>query len=103
MLGLDALRVPAIAIMSNKITTEQVSKIERWAKSLASGKVSLLFDADEPGDNGAKESLWLLAQRGLDVRLGWSRTMYGGQFVGRQPENLTPDEWRTVIRPAIER
>ncbi len=103
VLGLDALAVPSVAIMSNKITTEQVSKIERFARNLAGGKVSLLFDADHEGDNGVKESLWLLAQRGLDVRLGWSRAMHGGQFDSRQPESLTEEEWRTVIRPAIER
>lgn len=103
VMGLDSIAVPAVAIMSNKITIEQLAKIERWAKSLAGGKVSLLFDADEPGDTGAKESLWLLAQRGLDVRLGWGRAMHGGNFDGRQPESLTPDEWQSAIRPAIER
>jgi len=103
VLGLDALGVPAVAIMSNKITQEQVAKVERWAKSLANGKVTLLFDADEPGDNGAKESLWLFAQRSLDVRLGWSRAMHGGRFADCQPESLTSDDWATVIRPMIER
>lgn len=103
VLGLDALSVPSVAIMSNKITEEQVTKIERFARSLGSGKVSVLFDADHEGDNGAKESLWLLAQRGLDVRLGWTRGMHGGKFDGRQPENMTEEEWRTVIRPAIDR
>jgi 5S rRNA maturation endonuclease (ribonuclease M5) len=103
VLGLDTLAVPAVAIMSNKMTVEQVTKIERWSKSLAAGKVSLLFDADAPGDDGAKESLWLLAERGLDVRLGWSRSMHGEQFAERQPESLTADEWQTVIRVALER
>ncbi|MSR60686.1 MAG: toprim domain-containing protein, partial [Planctomycetaceae bacterium] len=103
VIGLDGLAVPALAIMSNKITVEQVTKIERWAKSLAGGKVALLFDADDAGDEGAKETLWLLAQRGLDVRLGWSRVMHGGTFAGRQPESLTAEEWETAIRPAMER
>lgn len=103
VVGLDGLGIPAVAIMSNKITQEQIAKIERWANSLAGGKVMLLFDADEAGDAGAKESLWLLAQRGLDVRLGWSRAMHGGRFEGRQPEQLTREEWEDVIRPGIER
>lgn len=103
VLGLDALGIPAVAIMSNKITVAQVTKIERWAKRLAGGKVSLLFDADDAGDEGAKESLWLLAQRGLDVRLGWSRSMHSGQFGGRQPESLMAEEWETAIGPAIRR
>lgn len=103
VLGLDALSAPAVGIMSNRMTVEQAGKIERFARSLAGGKVTLLFDADDGGDNGAKESLWLLSQRGLDVRLGWSRAMHGEKFDGRQPEELTEEEWRTVIRPAIER
>src|SRR5205085_11957952 len=86
VIGLDALAVPAVAIMSNKITEQQVSKVERWARRLAGGKVTLFFDADDAGDAGAKEALWLLTQRGLDVRLGWSRAMDGGRFDGRQPE-----------------
>jgi 5S rRNA maturation endonuclease (ribonuclease M5) len=101
VLGLDALGVPAVAIMSNKITEEQVGKVERFARMLAGGKVSLLFDADQPGDDGAKEAHWLFAQRGLDVRLGWSRAMHGGRFEGTQPEGLTRDEWEEAIRPAI--
>lgn len=102
VIGLDALGVPAVAIMSNKITEAQAAKIERWSRSLASGKVALLLDADEAGDNGAKEALWLLAQRGLDVRLGWSRAMHGGQFDGRQPEGLNVNEW-ALIRSGIDR
>jgi hypothetical protein len=102
VLALDALGIPAVAIMSNKLTVEQVAKVERFARSLASGKVTILFDADEAGDQGAKESLWFLAQRGLHVRLGWSRGMHGGRFDGRQPENLSIDEWQTAIRPALE-
>ncbi len=96
VLGLDGLGVPAVAIMSNKITDEQVAKIECWAKTLAGGKVTLLFDGDEAGDAGAKEALWLFAQRGLDVRLGWSQAMYGGKFISRQPESLRVDEWDTI-------
>lgn len=103
VLGLDTLGVPAVAIMSNKITEQQIAKVERWAKSLAGGKVTILFDADDAGDSGAKEALWLLAERGLDVRLGWSRAMHGGRFDARQPETLTGDEWQQTIRPAISR
>ena len=103
VLGLNVLGVPAVAIMSNKITEQQVSKIERFAKNLSGGKVTLLFDNDDAGDDGAKESLWLLGQRGLDVRLGWSRAMHGGKLAGRQPENLTAEEWEKAIRPGVVR
>jgi hypothetical protein len=33
VLGLDALGIPAVAIMSNKITEEQIAKIERWSRT----------------------------------------------------------------------
>ncbi len=103
VIGLDAINVPAVAIMSNKMTEGQIAKIERFAKRLASGRVSLLFDADDAGDEGAKEALWLLSQRGLDVRLAWTKAMHGGQFAGRQPESLTREEWEQAIRTAIVR
>ncbi len=101
VIGLDAIGVPAVAIMSNKITEHQVTKVERFARSLAGGRVTLLFDADDAGDDGAKESLWLLAERGLDARLGWARMMHGGRFARRQPESLTLAEWTTALRPGI--
>lgn len=103
VINLDNIGVPAVALCSNRITAEQVSKITRWAKHLAGGKVSLLFDVDEPGDEGAKDALWQLMERGLDVRLAWSRGMHAGAFVGRQPESLTVDEWQSAILPTIER
>jgi hypothetical protein len=55
--------------------------------------VLLLLDCDNPGDDGAKEALWMLAQHQLNVRLGWTKAMHGGRFVGRQPESLTRAEW----------
>ncbi len=103
VIGLDNLGVPAVAIMSNRITEAQVEKITRWSRQLASGKVTLLFDCEPTGDDGAKEALWLLAQRGLNVRLGWSEAMHGGVFKGRQPENLKRDEWGSAILPILER
>lgn len=103
VIGLDAIGVPAVAIMSNKLTEYQVAKIDRFAKGLAGGTVTLLFDAEGAGDDGAREALWLLAQRTLDVRVGWSRTMHGGTFAGHQPENISTEEWEATIFPAIKR
>jgi 5S rRNA maturation endonuclease (ribonuclease M5) len=103
VLGLDALGIPAIGIMSNKITAGQIEKVERWAKLLASGKVTILFDADDAGDEGAKEAAWQLLQRGLDVRLGWSQEMHAGAFKGRQPEGIKQDEWQQILVPSITR
>lgn len=102
VIALDAIGVPAVAIMSNKITEEQVAKIERWARQLSNGRVSLLFDADGPGDAGAKETLWMLAERNLDVRIGWSRgLLVGGRE--RQPEQLDRIEWEQSLRPRLWR
>ena len=102
VIGLDNLGIPAVAIMSNRITVDQVEKITRWSRQLASGKVTLLFDCEQTGDDGAKEALWLLAQRGLNVRLGWSQSMHGGAFIGRQPENLTRQEWEQMMIASTE-
>lgn len=103
VIGLDAIGIPAVGIMSNRITEGQVEKISRWARHLADGKVVLLFDCEQTGDDGAKEALWMLTQRGLHVRLGWTQSMHGGAFEGRQPESLTRDEWETAMRPMKER
>ena len=98
VIALDALGIPSVAIMSNVMTEEQAAKIERFATSLANGKVLLLLDADPPGDNGAKQALWTLSQKALSVRLGWSREMHSGRFDGREPESLVTDEWQTLVR-----
>ena len=103
VIGLDNLGIPSVAIMSNRITEQQIEKVARWAKQLANGKVSLLFDCEQSGDDGAKEAVWQIVERGLDVRLGWSQAMHSGAFKGRQPENLSRDEWDTVIRPSLDR
>lgn len=101
VIGLDNLGIPAVGIMSNRITEAQVEKLARWAKHLTGGRVTLMFDCDEAGDEGAKEALWLLTQCGLTVRLAWTRAMHGGHFIGRQPESLTLDEWRQLSTLAI--
>jgi 5S rRNA maturation endonuclease (ribonuclease M5) len=97
VIGLDALGIPAVGIMSNKITEGQIAKVERWSKLLAAGKVTILFDADNAGDEGAKEAAWQLLQRGLDVRLGWTQEMYAKAFQGRQPEGIKPEEWQLIL------
>ena len=81
------LGIPAVAICSNRITQSQVGKIACWSQQLGNGKVTLLFDCEPTGDEGAKATLWQLTQRGLNVRLGWTQAMHSGAFHGRQPEN----------------
>lgn len=99
----DNLGIPAVAILSNRITASQVEKITRWSRQLASGKVTLLFDCEQTGDDGAREALWLLAQRGLNTRLGCTQAMHGGAFIGRQPENLTRGEWDPLMLASTDR
>lgn len=96
VINLDNLGIPAVAICSNRITQHQVEKIARWSQQLADGKVTLLFDCEQTGDDGAKEALWLLSQRGLQVRIAWSQAMHNGAFKGRQPEGLVASEWHVL-------
>ena len=103
VIGLDSIGIPAVGIMSNKITEGQIEKIERFAKRLSGGKVVLIFDADEAGDEGAKETAWQLLQRNLDVRLAWTQSMHNGAFRDRQPESLTREEWEKLIQQSIIR
>ncbi len=99
VIGLDNIGVPAVGLCSNRMTEEQAEKIKRFAHSLAGGKVTLLLDCDGPGDDGAKEALWLLAQRSLHVHLAWSKAMHGARFVGRQPESLAVEERAFLFLP----
>ena len=103
VIGLDSIGIPAVGIMSNKITEGQIEKIERFAKRLSGGKVVLIFDADEAGDEGAKETAGQLLQRNLDVRLAWTQSMHNGAFRDRQPESLTREEWEKLIQQSIIR
>ncbi len=75
MIGLDNLGIPALRIMSNRITEAQVDKLAHWSQQLANGKITLLFDCEPTGDDEAKEALWLLSQRDVNTRLGWSQAM----------------------------
>ncbi len=94
VIKLDTLGVAAVGLCSNKATNEQVEKIARFAKRLAAGRVVLMPDNDAEGEDGFKELLWRLSQHdGVTVRLGWSSTMAGGAFAGRQPESLSFEEW----------
>ncbi len=89
---LNTLQVPAVALCSNTITREQVDRIVTLARDLGCGCVSLMLDCDEEGIIGTQQVLPLLAEH-VPVRLVWSSTTAGGQFKGRQPEDLSAEEW----------
>ena len=93
VIALDALEQPALGLMSNRITDEQVRKVVTWARSLANGKVALMLDGDANGVEGAKESLWRLAQQ-TPVQTVVLKD-------DQQPEHLSADEWRGIKETLI--
>jgi hypothetical protein len=98
---MSLLDAPVVAALSNHLTSEQADKLARWSAELGNIPITLLFDLDPEGEVGMQQALVALAER-CPVRLGWSRSMYGGRFQDRQPESLTPAEWQVVrehLRP----
>ena len=91
--GLDNLGVPTVGVMSNRMTEMQGDKLATWAKQLGNCRVTLMFDCEPSGIDGAKEALWFLpsvCSTSVSTGPPW---MHGGKFVGRQPENLTAGDW----------
>jgi hypothetical protein len=99
VIGLDNLGIPAVGLLSNHMTEAQGEKITRYARQLASGRVVLMFDCEPSGVEGAKDALWQLAQRGLDVRVAWTPATHGGAFAGQEPERLTLEAMQTLLAP----
>jgi len=98
VINLDTLSIPALAIMSNRMSEAQGEKVIRFAKQLGINRVNLMFDCDEPGTEGAKEALWFFAERQIDVRLVWSPAMHGGEFHKCQPESLNESDCDGLFR-----
>lgn len=93
---LACLGVCAVGLCSNKATDQQIEMVSKFAKQVANNRVMLLPDCDEQGEAGFKELLWRLAENGLNVKLGVSSQMFDGQFAGKQPEDLTADDWKQI-------
>lgn len=91
VIRLDALGIPAVGLLSNVATDEQIGKIAGWAQRIGRGRAILLLDCDPEGENGAREILYSLAQR-CDVRLAWSDESHQQRFRGCQPEALSADQ-----------
>ncbi len=98
VINLDTLGIPALAIMSNRMTDAQGEKVIRFSQQLGTTRVNLMFDCDDPGTAGAKEALWFFAQRNTTVRLVWSPTNHEGQYQGKQPESLNHDDVTALLR-----
>ena len=103
VIGLDNLGVPALGLMSNRMTEAQGEKLTRWAKQIGGHRVTLLFDCESTGVEGAKEALWYFAQQQLDVRLAWSPSMHGGAYAGQQPESLTREQVDALLASGAAR
>ena len=97
VIGLDNHGIPALGIMSNRMTEPQGEKIARFAKQLGINRINLMFDCDEAGTEGARDALWFFAERQLDVRLVWSPAMHDGEFKRSQPESLSQLNVETLL------
>ena len=88
--------VMSLAMMSNRITDEQVERLVHYAREYGYNRVGVMQDADTPGDDGAKETLWKLHERDVNAYLVWSRRKFDGKYADRQPESLTVEEWQDL-------
>jgi DNA primase len=89
VINLDNLGIPSLAIMSNRITDAQVTKITSWAKQFGNNRVNLMFDNDEPGIDGAKNALWQFAKNQINVRLAWYPPASEVDYQRMQPESIS--------------
>ena len=95
-LAMHSKGVMSLAMMSNRITDEQVEKLVRFAREYGYNRVGVMHDADTPGDDGAKETLWKLHERDVNAYLMWSRRKFDGKFADRQPENISLQDWDEI-------
>jgi hypothetical protein len=58
----ERINVPAVGLLSNRATENQVRRIAGIAHQIADGVVTLLYDCDEPGDQGAQRDAALFAK-----------------------------------------
>ncbi|KAA1258614.1 hypothetical protein LF1_11360 [Rubripirellula obstinata] len=96
VLRMESLGVAAVGLGSNKATDHQVDKLVRFAKKAGGNRALLLPDCDEEGEAGFKELLWRLSEAGVQTRLGFTSNTHGGMMRGRQPEDLTDEQWATI-------
>lgn len=92
VIRLDSFGIPSVALMSNRITNEQIHKLTGWSKQLGVRSILVMLDNDEGGVEGAKDAFFRLGELGVNAQLVWTPKTHGGAFVGRQPESLTAEE-----------
>ncbi|EMI57111.1 DNA primase [Rhodopirellula sallentina SM41] len=96
ILRMESLGVAAVGLGSNKATDQQIEKLIRFAKQAGGNRALLLPDCDAEGEAGFKELLWRLTEAGVQTRLGFTSNTHDGMMRGRQPEDLTEEEWATI-------
>jgi 5S rRNA maturation endonuclease (ribonuclease M5) len=96
VLALNAFGVPTVAVCSNTVTEAQADKLAALAREFGGGTVSVMFDLDREGEQGAKQAVLELVDR-CRVRRAWTSSLAGGSFRGRQSESLSREEWETAI------
>ena len=73
------------------ITETQANKLATLANEIHNTHISVMFDLDQEGENGAKQTVLELAKR-CRVRLTWNTELSEGQFKGKQPESISAEE-----------
>lgn len=96
VLRMENLGVAAVGLCSNKATGHQVEKLIRFAKKAGGNRALLLPDCDEEGEAGFRELLWRLTEAGVQTRLGFTSNTHNGMMRGRQPEDLSDEEWAAI-------
>jgi len=96
VIALEALGVPALAMCGNVVTIEQARLATAYARRTAV-PVGLMLENTPEGEQAAKVSLAVLAERG-PVQLMWSSRTDGGRFRGWEADQVAaaPDAWETI-------
>ncbi len=97
MIGLDNLGVPALGIMSNRMTEAQGEKIARWAKQIGSGRVTLMFDCEPAAWRGRRKPCGASPSSGSTCAWPGRRRCTAGAFAGKQPEALTREDVERLL------
>lgn len=100
---LHELGILSVAMMSNTLTAEQTELLANYAKQFGHNRLGIMHDADQKGDDGAKETLWRMHERGVDGYLVWSQQKFAARFAGRQPESLSQHEWNEIAGNATSK
>lgn len=101
---LDCLNVASVSLLTNRATDHQIEALTRYALKLAGGRIVLLPDNDDKGEEEFATLLWKLAQNErLTPLLGWSRRGFDGHFDGTDPAQITEGEWQQILYPSLLR